>query len=161
MDQKILQILKNHNIEYQIFEHEPVFTVEQAKKIEDSIPGIHTKNLFLKDKKWGFFLVTIQADKRLDIKNFWKENNLKDLSFWNENQLFENLKLLPWSVNLYSIIHWKENVKLFIDEDLRNQSAVGWHPGVNTATFVIDWQNLKKFLELENINFEVVSIPTK
>ena len=51
MDQKILQILKNHNIEYQIFEHDAVFTVEQAKKIEDSIPGIHTKNLFLKDKK--------------------------------------------------------------------------------------------------------------
>lgn len=159
MDQKILEVLKNNNIDFEAFEHEAIFTVEQSKKIESHLPWEHTKNLFLKDRKQNFYLVCVQADKKLDIKTFWREKNLKDLSFWNESQLFENLKVLPWSVNLFSAIHWK-NIKVFIDQDLW-WKKVGWHPWVNTATLVLDFQNLKKFLESENIDFEIVSIPEK
>jgi Ala-tRNA(Pro) deacylase len=42
--------------------HPPLFTVEQSRALRGTIPGGHTKNLFLKDKKGALFLVTALED---------------------------------------------------------------------------------------------------
>jgi len=43
--------LKLNNINYNIFNNKPVFTVNQVKTISQNINGIHIKNLFIYDKK--------------------------------------------------------------------------------------------------------------
>jgi hypothetical protein len=48
--------------------HPPVFTVEESKALRDEIPGGHTKNLFLKDKKGRYFLLTVGEDAVIDLK---------------------------------------------------------------------------------------------
>ena len=56
----LLDLLKEKNIIYQLFEHEPFFTVEESSKlkIDLNMQGAHTKNLFLRDKKRNFYLIS-------------------------------------------------------------------------------------------------------
>ena len=47
----LYKLLKDLKIEFKIFEHPPLFTVNDAKKYRENMHGFHTKNLFLRDKK--------------------------------------------------------------------------------------------------------------
>ena len=48
--------------------HPPLFTVEQSRALRGQIPGGHTKNLFLRDKKNNVYLVTAEEDADIDLK---------------------------------------------------------------------------------------------
>jgi Ala-tRNA(Pro) deacylase len=147
-DPALLQFFQTHDLSHQYFEHPPVFTVDECQDIKNTIPGFHTKNLFLTDKKWGFYLVSIEADKRFPVNLFRKSLGLKDLSFWSPEQLFELLKLTPWSVSLFGLIHAPTSLSVFLDHDLRHAPHVWRHPNRNDATIVIDHDTLEKFLVL-------------
>jgi len=45
------------NIAHTTHEHAPIFTVAEGAHIKASLPGGHTKNLFLKDKSGALFLI--------------------------------------------------------------------------------------------------------
>src|SRR5664279_1560778 len=47
----------------------PLFTVEQSQALRGQIPGGHTKNLFLKDKKDAVFLVVAEEDAVIELKS--------------------------------------------------------------------------------------------
>ena len=55
-------------IPFAAHEHAAVFTVEESHKVDADIPGAHTKNLFLKDAGGAFWLVTVPALARVDLK---------------------------------------------------------------------------------------------
>ena len=55
--QDLFARLAELGISTETVEHEAVFTVEQSSRLERALPGGHTKNLFLKDKKDRLFLV--------------------------------------------------------------------------------------------------------
>ena len=146
MDQKLLQFLENHHISYTPYEHEAVFTVDAADRVFPNIAWMHVKNLFLKDRKNTFYLVCVEAHKRLPIKDFARKFGLKELSFWSPEQLKEKMNLTPWSVSLFWLIYAKD-IKVFIDEDIRNAEHIWRHPNVNTATIMITHAWLEIFLE--------------
>ncbi len=52
---ELLAMLARLGIEYKNHEHEAVFTVEESRHVKEAIPGAHTKNLFVKDKKDNYF----------------------------------------------------------------------------------------------------------
>ena len=45
-EKDLFHLFDQLNIETKTYEHEPLFTVEQAKKAVAHIPGGHCKNLF-------------------------------------------------------------------------------------------------------------------
>ena len=49
--------------------HPPLFTVEQSRSLRGQIPGGHTKNLFLRDKKYELYLVVALEDAEIDLKS--------------------------------------------------------------------------------------------
>ena len=146
-DKQLLAFLHNNDISFDYHEHVPVFTVEESEDIKHTIPGTHTKNLFLTDKKWGFYLVSIEAHKRFPIKAFRKWLGTKELSFASAEQLYEKLHLTPWSVSLFWLIYdLPPSVQVFIDKDLRDAHHVWRHPNRNDATIVLDHKMVEKFL---------------
>ena len=56
-----LKQLKALGIESTTYKHAAVFTVDEQSDEVASIPGSQTKNLFLKDKKHGLYLITALA----------------------------------------------------------------------------------------------------
>ena len=70
MDQILKNWLLEHNINYILHRHPPVYTVEEARLHCSHIAGLHCKNLFLKDSNTKrFYLITVPAAKKVEISD--------------------------------------------------------------------------------------------
>lgn len=159
MDQNLIDILNRNKINFRVFEHPPVFTVEQAKNTYElkDIPGIRTKNLFLKDERDNYYLVCLRGDKRLNMKHLEKSLTTKHLKFATAEELKRHLNLTPGSVSIFGMIYSKK-VLLIIDKESFESEAISFHPNINTHTLVLDNDNLVRFLNTCKINYKVIDL---
>ncbi len=67
--EEFLNVLSQIGIEYTNHEHPAVFTVEEADMHHEGIDGVHSKNLFFKDRKKNLVLVVTLSDKPIRIKD--------------------------------------------------------------------------------------------
>jgi len=157
----IYEVLDNGNIEYQRYDHPPVFTVEDVHRLTPDLPGAKTKNLFFRDKKGNrHFLVVVPADKRVDLKALPTVLESSKISFGSPDRLMEHLGITPGSVSLLAIVNDQENkVEVIIDESLWTSEAFQFHPLVNTSTLVISRDNIKRFLDATGHKVKIMEIP--
>ena len=129
-------------------EHAPVFTVEEARGMRGTILGAHTKNLFLRDNKRRFFLVTMEEETAVDLKALRPLLGAKGgLSFASPDYLLAHLGVQPGSVSPFAVINDTGSlVKVAIDATLLAAEAVNCHPLVNTRTTTIRPDDLVSFL---------------
>ena len=152
----IYNILNELNHKYEQIEHKPVFTIEEAleENIPDKINGVECKNLFVKNKD-NYYLIFMEASKRANLKELAKLLNKSKLSFSNEKELKEILKLNIGSVTPIGIINDKNNlVVLLIDRDLKGKKVLV-HPNTNTKTMSIEYEDLIRFIEYTNHKYIV------
>ena len=146
----IFKILDELKIKYDVLEHQAVYTVEEAKQLEDMIEGLGCKNLFLTDKKGNYFLFVLEENKKANLKELAKLLNVSKLTFGSEEALQEILGLEPGSVTPLSIINDKENkVLLIIDNDIVEEKILV-HPNTNTKTMSIEFKDIEKLIEYTN-----------
>lgn len=157
MDKNLERYLKERDIGYVKHEHPAVFTVEESKLLKAKIPGMHCKCLFLKDNKERFYLLAMNAFKKLDMKLMRKKLGVGKLHFGSPEELKERLNLTPGSVSIFGMIYAKE-VKLLIDEEVWKAERVGFHPNINTATLEIKHDELAKFLDSLSSEKEIINI---
>lgn len=162
MHTEIFNFLDSLNIEYSNHTHKKVYTVEESKKIDKGIDTAATKNLFLKDKKKNFFLVTLPALKQVNLKLLAKQLEAKgNLSFANEDYLKDILNLTPGSVTPFGLFYAQNkeiNLNFVLDNDLYQADSIGIHPMRNDMTTVIKPQHLEKFLQQTATKYQVLSI---
>ena len=150
----IYEVLNKLNIEYQMVEHEEVFTAEQSKHIKNLIEGVGGKTLFLKDKN-NYYLYLLDDERQANLKFLSKSLNIGRLSFGNEDELYDKLKLKKGSVTPLGIINDNSSVILIIDKTLKGKKILT-HPNINTATVSIRYDDLIKFIEYcNNTYYEV------
>jgi Ala-tRNA(Pro) deacylase len=142
-------------------EHAPVFTVEEAQALRGTVPGAHTKNLFLKDKKDRIFLVVAPEDAAIDLKQLHTLIGASGrLSFGKPELLMETLGVAPGSVTAFGVINDAgRRVTLVLDGSLARSAAVNCHPLVNTATTTIATADLMKFLRATGHEPLIVDLP--
>lgn len=143
----LFEILDKLEIKYELLEHEAVYTVDEAKELDNMLEGIGCKNLFLTNKKDKYFLVMIHEDKRANIKEIESLVDCKHLSFGKEEDLKEVLGLEAGSCTPLGIVNDKDNkVVLVFDKDLVDKKVL-CHPNKNTATLSLKFSDLIKFIE--------------
>ena len=146
----IFKILDELKIKYDVLEHQAVYTVEEAKQLENMIEGLGCKNLFLTDKKENYFLLVLEENKKANLKELAKLLNVSKLTFASSEDLFNILGLEPGSVTPLSIINDKENkVLLIIDNDIVEEKILV-HPNTNTKTMSIEFKDIEKLIEYTN-----------
>ena len=92
--QDIYDFLKAKNIWHEITEHEAVYNMEELEKVELPYPDADSKNLFVRDdKKLNYYLITVKGDKRVDLKEFRKNNGTRNLSFASQEDLMNIMGL--------------------------------------------------------------------
>ncbi len=130
-------------------DHPPVFTVSESQSLRDEIPGGHTKNLFLKDKKGRFFLVTVEEDAEIDLKGIHRLIGATGrVSFGKPEPLMELLGVIPGSVTAFGAVNDTEcSVTVILDEALMRHDIINAHPLRNDATTSIGRDDLVRFLE--------------
>jgi Ala-tRNA(Pro) deacylase len=128
--------------------HPPLHTVAESRSLRGEIAGGHTKNLFLKDKKDNFFLVTVDEDAIVDLKQI---HNLigaaSRVSFGKPEMLLELLGVVPGSVTVFGLVNDVQNkVQVVLDEDLMRNEIINAHPLTNEATTSIAASDLLAFI---------------
>jgi Ala-tRNA(Pro) deacylase len=145
---KVLEVLDGLGIEYTRREHPPVFTVEQAEEHWTDIEGTHCKNLFLRNKKGNrHYLVILLSRKQADLRGLNEKLDEDRLSFGSPDRLKKYLGLEPGSVSPFGLINdVRKEVIVIVDQDLRQEARVNFHPNVNTSTVGIRTADFEKFL---------------
>ena len=155
----LINLLESNSINYKITEHKPLFTVEDSKNLRGSIDGAHSKNLFLKDKKNNFFLVSFIEDIIADLKKASVHLNSKKLSFANEDYLMNILGIKPGSVSPFGLLNDKEKkVKFFFDQEFMEYEIVNFHPLINTSTVSIAPNDLINLIEQHHSKVEFINM---
>jgi Ala-tRNA(Pro) deacylase len=98
--------LRDLGIEVTTVSHPPLFTVEESQSLRGKIPGAHTKNLFVKDKKDRFFLLTVEETASVDLKRVHHIIGAASrVSFGKPEKLMEYLGVAPGSVTVFGAIN--------------------------------------------------------
>lgn len=158
---ELLERLDTLGIKSETIEHEPVFTVAESKSVKERIPGAHSKNLFVKDKKGRFFLISAKAETPIDLKRTHEAIGASGrLSFGSAEQLKALLGVEPGSVTAFAVVNDTERkVTMVLDANLMEHERVNFHPLVNTMTTGVSREDLVKFLRATDHDPLILKLP--
>ena len=141
-------VLDALGIAYKTVKHPPLFTVEQSRVLRGQIPGGHTKNLFLRDKKYELYLVAALEDADIELKGLHRRLGASGrFSFGSSNLLREVLGVEPGAVTPFGAINDTQGrVTIVLDTPMMEHETLNYHPLVNTMTTSIKRGDLLKFL---------------
>ncbi|MEN0087134.1 MAG: prolyl-tRNA synthetase associated domain-containing protein [Pseudomonadota bacterium] len=147
--QSLLQALTSDGFAITTHEHKAVFTVAESDELHGQLPGAHSKNLFLKDKKSRYFLVTAAHDTQIDLKRIHKLIGAQGrVSFGKPDALMELLGVEPGSVTPFGVANdAQKQVTMVLDTALMEHDIGNYHPLTNTATTAIAQTDLIAFLK--------------
>ncbi len=156
----VLKYLKNLGIPFEIYEHPPLPTVEEALKYWQNIRAAHCKNLYFRNHKGNrHYLVILEHLQQLDIHDLEKRLKQGKLSFASEERMNRYLGIRPGSVSVFGLINDRSNhVYVFIDDKLRSAEKISFHPNDNTATVVITFPDFEKYLKSTGNGFEYIAL---
>ena len=145
----LFQFLDSLGIAHKTHGHEPVFTVAESAALRDAIPGGHTKNLFLKDKKDQYFLLTVEENATVDLKTVHTlVGGASKFSFGKPEKLMEYLGVIPGAVTAFGVFNDTEhNVTIVLDAELMKNDIINCHPLSNDATTSVARDDLIRFVE--------------
>lgn len=144
----LMAFFKDLDIETTTIDHEPVFTVAESGDLHDRIPGGHTKNLFVKDKKGRLFLIVALHDAEIDLKKVHQVIGAQGrVSFGNADLLMEVLGVEPGSVTPFTLINDRDEQRVtpVFDAAMMQHNVLNYHPLQNDATTSISADDLMKF----------------
>jgi len=139
--------LSDLDITYEMYEHDAVYTVDEAMALKQEMKGAHTKNLFLRDNKGKrHFLLVAPAEKDILLKTMSDLIGAKRVGFASPERLKKYLGVDSGAVSPLAIINdLAKEVKLYFDSSLKNEKGIQCHPLDNTKTIVISMSDLKVF----------------
>lgn len=150
---ELLAFLDKHKISHSTSYHAPVFTVEEAQTVREGMPGGHSKNLFVRDKKKNFALVVAEETTKIDLKELAGKIGLGRLSFASADRLKTYLGVTPGSVTPFALLNAATrrdashpDIKLVIDTALIENATVHFHPLHNGATTAVSPDGLMAFV---------------
>ena len=149
--------LDDLEIAHSTVEHAATFTVEEGRHLKASMPGGHSKNLFMKDKDGTIVLISAWADSQLKLNQLHKLIGNRRLSFASAELMVECLGVEPGSVTAFALMNDKDQrVRFIADAALMGFDKVNFHPLVNTATTAIAREDLRRFVEATGHSLTVV-----
>ena len=158
--QKVIDYLKELGISFEIYEHPPLPTIEEAIKYWRNIRSTHCKNLFFRNHKGNrHYLVVLEHERLLDIHDLEKRLKQGKLSFASEKRMQKYLGIQPGSVSIFGLINDTNNhVHVFLDEKLKEAEKISFHPNENSSTLVISFQDFEKFLQTTGNSYEYLAL---
>ncbi|MCX4303220.1 MAG: prolyl-tRNA synthetase associated domain-containing protein [Clostridia bacterium] len=158
---EIYEYLKEKNIWHEITEHKAVYNMEELSEIDMPYPEADAKNLFIRDdKKKNYYIITVKGDKKVNLKEFRKNNDTRPLTFASESDLMDIMKLIPGAVTPLGLLNDDElKVQLYLDRYFINDAhIVGIHPNDNTATVWLKPEDLISIIKEHGNSVKVIDI---
>jgi len=149
-EREFLDFLQANHFVFERFEHPAVFTCEEAERYSPDRPSVHTKNLFLCDKKARrFFLAVTTCEKTVKLDELAAQLGISHIRFGSEENLLRLLGVTRGSVTMMGLANdTGHKIELWIDADAWQGEYFQSHPLVNTATLIISKRELIRFFQL-------------
>jgi Ala-tRNA(Pro) deacylase len=144
----LLAYLAMLGVETETVDHPALHTVEDSRALRGDIPGGHTKNLFVKDKRGQFFLLVLGETTAVDLKRVHEKIGAQGrVSFGSAEILEEVWGVQPGAVTPFGAINDQAGrVRVVLDEAMMRHERLNFHPLINTRTTGLATADLLKFL---------------
>ena len=153
----LLGFLASIGVAQTTIEHPAVFTVAEGPEIRARLPGAHTKNLFLKDKRDQLWLISARQDTVIDLKRLHRVVGSDRLSFGSPELMAAVLGVTPGSVTAFGLINDRSRrVRFVLDRRLAEADLVNFHPLTNTATTGVPQAGFRHFLTVIGVEPMIV-----
>jgi Ala-tRNA(Pro) deacylase len=145
---ELMRQLDDLNIEYELFEHEAVFTVEESHKVAQLVKGAHCRNLALVNKKKKMWLVTLRDQTPVDLKRLEEVLGSGRLSFMRPERLWDYLGVRAGSVTPFAILNDIEGkVTPVLEAEMLESDLMNVHPMINTMSLALSPDDLLRFIK--------------
>ncbi len=148
--QELLDMFEENGIEYQLYEHDPVYTSEQASKVRGVELKTGVKSMVLRRKEGKFILANIAADRKIDIKKLEKILDTKELRFATREEVMAVTNCEPGSVHPFGKLF---GIDTYLDESVLENDFVNFNIGVLTRSVKIRRDDLIRLLQSKIIDF--------
>jgi len=157
--EKLLEMLYSKGITYSIYHHAPIFTAAEGEHLKKEIPGVHCRNLFLRDKKKAMFLVVAANETQIDLKKLSGVLDCGRLSFGSAVRLWDHLGIRQGAVNPFCILNDQDKqVRIILDQGMMAADIVNYHPMDNAMTIGLKPDDLLSFIACVGHKPEIVDL---
>ncbi|MAG59952.1 hypothetical protein CMO96_04145 [Candidatus Woesebacteria bacterium] len=137
--EKIIHLLDDSDIKYEILEHAAVYTSEQAAKIRGTSLAQGAKALLLKTGD-QFTLAVLPGNKRLDSKKLRKVLSVKKLRFATPEEVKE---VMGCEIGACYPIGKIIGVRMIVDKSLAKNKIISFNPGIHTKSIKMKYRDYK------------------
>lgn len=159
--QQVKDKLEELEIDFEVVEHPPAFTTEQADSYIEGLEGVRTKSMFLTNKKKTQYYLLIMDDQRpLNMDDFREQVGANRIRMASAESLAEKMQLPPGTVSPFGLLNNDEkDIRVYFDKDIVSEEIMTFHPNTNEKTIFIKTQDLFRFLESISFNYEILTLP--
>lgn len=160
--EKVQQLLEDIKVPYEVVEHPPATTTEQADRYIEGKQGVRTKTLFLCNrKKTAVYLLIMDDGKRLDMKAFEQIIGVKGVKFGSEELLLSKMGLVPGTVSLFGLMNNQEkDIAIYLDREMLNEKIVTFHPNDNSKTLFITMEDMYRVIKTLGYEYTIIDLPS-
>ena len=158
--QQVANKLQELGITFDVVEHPPVFTTEQADSYIEGMEGVRTKSMFLTNrKKTQYYLLIMDDQKSLDMDLFKELVSANRIRMASANSLFEKMELPPGTVSPFGLLNNPErDIQVYFDKEIVDEERMSFHPNTNDKTIFLATQDLFKFLTHLGYDYQILEL---
>ena len=159
--QQVANTLQELGITFDVVEHPPVFTTEQADSYIEGLEGVRTKSMFLTNKKkTQYYLLIMDDHKPLDMDDFKEQVGANRIRMASLDSLAEKMNLPAGTLSPFGLLNNEEkDIQVYFDRDIVSEDIMTFHPNTNEKTIFIKTQDLFRFLEAIDFSYEILTLP--
>ncbi|WP_282920664.1 prolyl-tRNA synthetase associated domain-containing protein [Ignavigranum ruoffiae] len=157
---QVKEALDKLNIPFEIVEHPPALTTEQADQFIEGIEGVRTKTMFLTNKKkTAYYLLIMDDGKQLDMDHFKELVQANKIRMASEDSLFEKMALPAGVVSPFGLMNNQEkDIQVYFDQEIVDEERMSFHPNTNEKTLFLKTSDLFKFLKAIGFDYTILTI---
>ena len=158
--QQVATKLQELGITFDVVEHPPAFTTEQADSYIEGMEGVRTKSMFLTNKKkTQYYLLIMDDKKRLDMDDFKVQVGADRIRMASLDSLAEKMNLPAGTVSPFGLLNNEEkDIQVYFDKEIIDEERMTFHPNTNEKTIFISTQDLFKFLQDLGYSYQVLEL---
>lgn len=158
--EKVVEVLNGLDIPFDIVEHEPALTTEQADSFIEGIEGVRTKTMFLTNKKkTAYYLLIMDDQKRLDMDLLKELIGANRVRMASPESLFEKMSLPAGVVSPFGLLNNAEkDIHVYFDKEIMSEKRMSFHPNTNEKTLFLDTVDLLRFLKAIGYESHIIEL---
>ena len=156
----VIDKLTDLGIAFEVVEHEPALTTEQADSFIEGIDGVRTKTMFLTNKKkTQYYLLIMDDQKQLDMDRFKELAGANRIRMASADSLYDKMLLPPGVVSPFGLLNNRDkDILVYVDQDIMPEKRMSFHPNTNEKTIFVETPDLVRFIESLGYDVHVINL---